>query len=57
MAGAALGEHWLSGDITRSLDRGAEGIGLFRTEVPFMSKDRFPTEQEQRTLYREHGGL
>ena len=32
----------LSGDITRSLDRGAEGIGLFRTEVPFMSKDRFP---------------
>ena len=44
----------LSGDITRSLDRGAEGIGLFRTEVPFMSKDRFPTEQEQRTLYREH---
>ena len=44
----------LSGDITRSLDRGAEGIGLFRTEVPFMSKDRFPTEQEQKTLYREH---
>ena len=44
----------LSGDITRSLDLGAEGIGLFRTEVPFMSKDRFPTEQEQRTLYREH---
>ncbi len=44
----------LSGDISRSLDRGAEGIGLFRTEVPFMSKDRFPTEQEQRALYREH---
>ena len=44
----------LSGDITRSLDRGAEGIGLFRTEVPFMSKDRFPTEVEQRAIYREH---
>ncbi|MGA1675510.1 MAG: phosphoenolpyruvate--protein phosphotransferase [Pseudomonadales bacterium] len=44
----------LPGDISRSLDRGAEGIGLFRTEVPFMSKDRFPTEEEQRVLYREH---
>ena len=44
----------LSGDITRSLDRGAEGIGLFRTEVPFMTKDRFPTEVEQRAIYREH---
>jgi phosphotransferase system enzyme I (PtsP) len=44
----------LSGDITRSLDRGAEGIGLFRTEMPFMSQDRFPTEVEQLALYREH---
>ena len=44
----------LTGDINRSLDRGAEGIGLFRTEVPFMSQDRFPTEAEQRALYREH---
>jgi len=44
----------LTGDISRSLDRGAEGIGLFRTEVPFMTKDRFPTEEEQRSIYREH---
>ncbi len=44
----------LIGDISRSLDRGAEGIGLFRTEVPFMTKDRFPTEEEQRALYRQH---
>jgi phosphotransferase system enzyme I (PtsP) len=44
----------LSSDVTRSLDRGAEGIGLFRTEIPFMSQDRFPTEVEQRALYREH---
>ena len=44
----------LTGDINRSLDRGAEGIGLFRTEVPFMTKDRFPTEVEQRAIYREH---
>ncbi|MCZ6657747.1 MAG: phosphoenolpyruvate--protein phosphotransferase [Gammaproteobacteria bacterium] len=44
----------LTGDISRSLDRGAEGIGLFRTEVPFITQDRFPTEEEQRRLYREH---
>ena len=44
----------LTGDISRSLDRGAEGIGLFRTEVPFITQDRFPTEDEQRELYREH---
>lgn len=44
----------LTGDISRSLDRGAEGIGLFRTEVPFMTKERFPTEEEQRAIYREH---
>ncbi len=44
----------LSGDLTRSLDRGAEGIGLFRTEIPFMSQDRFPTEAEQLAIYREH---
>ena len=44
----------LSDDITRSLDRGAEGIGLFRTEIPFMSQDRFPTEAEQLQLYRGH---
>ena len=44
----------LTGDLTRSLDRGAEGIGLFRTEIPFMSKDSFPTEAEQSALYREH---
>ena len=42
------------GEITRSLDRGAEGIGLFRTEIPFATRDRFPTEEEQRRIYREH---
>ncbi|MBS3804797.1 MAG: phosphoenolpyruvate--protein phosphotransferase [Oleiphilaceae bacterium] len=40
-------------DVVRSLNHGAEGIGLYRTEVPFMIKERFPSEQEQRGYYRE----
>tara|TARA_Y100000588_G_scaffold101135_1_gene109906 strand:+ start:2876 stop:5164 length:2289 start_codon:yes stop_codon:yes gene_type:complete len=44
----------LTEEITQSLDRGAEGIGLFRTEIPFSVRDRFPTEEEQRVIYREH---
>ena len=43
----------LMADITRSLERGAEGVGLYRTEVPFSLRDRFPTEEEQRIIYRE----
>ncbi|KJZ12834.1 phosphoenolpyruvate-protein phosphotransferase [Marinomonas sp. S3726] len=43
----------LSADIWRSLDRGAEGIGLYRTEVPFMVRERFPTEAEQVAIYRQ----
>ena len=44
----------LSSDITRSLEMGAQGIGLFRTEIPFMTQQRFPTEEEQRVIYRGH---
>lgn len=44
----------LVSEISRSLDRGAEGIGLFRTEVPFAESGRFPTEAEQTRIYREH---
>jgi phosphotransferase system enzyme I (PtsP) len=29
------------------------GIGLYRTEIPFMLRERFPSEQEQVLLYRE----
>ncbi len=32
---------------------GTEGIGLYRTELPFMSKDSFPGEEEQYRLYRQ----
>jgi phosphotransferase system enzyme I (PtsP) len=40
-------------DVMQSLDQGAEGIGLFRTEVPFLLSERFPSEQEQAQIYRE----
>ena len=44
----------LVADVERGLELGAEGIGLYRTEVPFMSRERFPTEEEQRAMYRAH---
>ena len=43
----------LFADVARSLDRGAEGVGLYRTEVPFMVQDRFPSEKEQQATYLE----
>ena len=43
----------LMSDVMQSLDQGAEGIGLFRTEVPFLLSERFPSEQEQAQIYRE----
>lgn len=42
----------LASDVVRSLNRGAEGVGLYRTEIPFLMQDRFPSEEEQRTIYR-----
>lgn len=42
----------LMADVTRSLEQGAEGVGLYRTEVPFLLRDRFPSEEEQRQIYR-----
>lgn len=43
----------LMADVDRSLDQGAEGVGLYRTEIPFMIHDRFPSEREQFDIYRE----
>lgn len=43
----------LMADVARSLEHGAEGVGLFRTEVPFLLRDSFPTEDEQTEIYRE----
>ncbi|MBC6428934.1 MAG: phosphoenolpyruvate--protein phosphotransferase [Cellvibrionales bacterium] len=43
----------LLADVRISLERGAEGVGLYRSEVPFFARQRFPTEEEQRQFYRE----
>ncbi len=39
-------------DVARSKDRGAEGVGLYRSEIPFMMRERFPSEEEQCAIYR-----
>ncbi|MFZ8974801.1 MAG: phosphoenolpyruvate--protein phosphotransferase [Pseudomonadales bacterium] len=41
-------------DVAKSLDRGAEGVGLYRTEIHYMMSETFPTEEAQRQIYREH---
>lgn len=43
----------LSADHVRALAYGAEGVGLYRTEVQFMMAERFPSELEQVNLYRQ----
>lgn len=43
----------LLADISPGLERGAEGVGLYRSEIPFMLHDTFPTEDEQTQIYRE----
>lgn len=43
----------LMSDINSSLDVGCDGIGLHRTEFPFMVRNRFPGEEEQTNLYRQ----
>lgn len=43
----------LMADVARAKDRGAEGIGLYRSEIPFMLRERFPGEEEQRQIYRQ----
>lgn len=43
----------LMADLSPSISAGADGIGLYRTEIPFQIRDRFPTEAEQFELYHE----
>ncbi len=43
----------LLADVKRAQQRGAEGVGLYRSEVAFMGSSRFPSESEQVLMYRE----
>ena len=43
----------LMSDTIHSVDRCVEGVGLFRTEVPFILSERFPSEKEQTLIYRQ----
>ncbi|MEM9684785.1 MAG: phosphoenolpyruvate--protein phosphotransferase, partial [Pseudomonadota bacterium] len=46
-------------DLGHLEDTGAEGVGLYRTEIPFMVRPDFPDVTEQTELYRriiEHAG-
>ena len=43
----------LAMDAGLSLSVGAEGVGLYRSEIPFMRRDCFPSEDEQCIIYRQ----
>lgn len=43
----------LLADITPSLRSGAQGVGLYRTEFPFLVRESFPGEDEQYQIYRK----
>lgn len=43
----------LRNDTTMALKRGAEAVGLYRTEFSFLLRNSFPTEDEQVEVYRE----
>ena len=43
----------LLADIRPGLKNGATGVGLYRTEIPFMIRSSFPSEDEQVDVYRE----
>jgi phosphotransferase system enzyme I (PtsI) len=40
-------------DMDAVFDNGGEGVGLLRTELLFMDRDTFPTEDEQFEFYRD----
>jgi phosphotransferase system, enzyme I, PtsP len=42
----------LMGDLAFAHRHGAEGVGLYRTEFPFLTYREFPDEEEQLRLYR-----
>lgn len=47
-----LANTGLAADIKLGFENGAEGIGLYRTEITFMARDSFPSEEEQVQAYK-----
>ncbi|MBL7003892.1 MAG: phosphoenolpyruvate--protein phosphotransferase [Gammaproteobacteria bacterium] len=43
----------LMADLSPAVTSGADGIGLYRTEIPFQVRERFPSEAEQYVIYHE----
>ena len=43
----------LSVDSGLSFRVGAKGVGLYRTEIPFMMHDHFPSEEHQSIMYKQ----
>lgn len=43
----------LMSDHSPSLRSGAEGVGLYRTEIPFQIRESFPSEDDQYRIYRD----
>jgi phosphotransferase system enzyme I (PtsI)/phosphotransferase system enzyme I (PtsP) len=54
---ALLANTGLLADATPGLERGAEGIGLYRSEIPFMIRSDFPSEDEQADIYGQILGI
>jgi len=43
----------LLSDVRTAVANGAEGVGLYRTEFPYMARTTFPNREEQASLYRK----
>ncbi|NRB23549.1 phosphoenolpyruvate--protein phosphotransferase [Shewanella sp.] len=43
----------LLSSLESEIAEGSDGVGLYRTEIPFMLHQRFPSESEQVKVYRE----
>lgn len=47
------GNAALLSDIPKILEAGGEGVGLYRTEFPFLIRSTFPDEEEQLEIYQK----
>lgn len=48
-----LANSGLQADIMPGINKGAEGLGLYRTEIPFMIRQTLPSEDEQVSVYQQ----